>query len=73
MVETDRFLAKADSGKEYVVIQYQDYIDVSTHDNPNSKILSRIKRLETEDGLLVTYIDEKTFSIFDTGEIIRKV
>jgi hypothetical protein len=36
--EIGRFFAKTDSGKEYEIIQYQDYIDASTMDNPNAEV-----------------------------------
>ena len=73
MVVTDRFLVKTDAGKEYVIIQYQEYIDVSSHDDQNAKILGKLKTLLTEEGFTVTFIDDETFKILETNEIVRKV
>lgn len=70
--ETDRFIAKTFTGKEYVIIQYQEYIDVSSHDDQNGKILSPIKRLVTENGLTVSAIHDKIFKISKTNEIVYK-
>ncbi len=70
--ESDRFLAKTDNGKEYIIIQYQEYIDVSSHDNPNDEI-EGLKSLRTDDGLHVNVIDSKTFKVVETNELIRKV
>ena len=69
--ETDRFLTKTDTGKEYVIIQYQEYIDASTARDPNAEIPG-IKDLRTINGLHVNYIDSKTFKVVETNEIVRK-
>ena len=72
MEEVDRFLAKNEAGKEYTVILYQEYIDVSSHDFSNAEI-SGAKVLITDEGLAVSYINPTTFKIVDTGEIIWKI
>ena len=71
-VETDRFLAKADNGTEYTIVQYQEYISTSSFDNPNSEI-EGLKSLSTTTGLHVNYINPKTFKIVETNEIVKKV
>lgn len=70
--EIGRFFARTDSGKEYEVIQYQKYIDVSTGDSPGEE-MPGLKSMETTDSLHVNYIDSETFKIVETNEISRKV
>jgi len=71
-VETDRFLVKTDTGKEYTIVQYQEYILAASHDDPHAEI-EGLKRLYTSTGLDVEYIDSKTFKVGGTNEIVRKV
>jgi hypothetical protein len=35
-IETDRFLVKTDTGKEYTIVQYQEYIPAASHDDPHA-------------------------------------
>ena len=70
--EIGRFFAKTDSGKEYEVIQYQRYEDVTTMDSPEEEIPTT-KFMKTTNDLDVHYIDSETFEIVQTNEIIRKV
>ncbi len=71
-IETDHFLVKTDSGKEYTIVQYQEYIDAGSFDDQHAEIPS-LKSLFTTTGLHVNYIDSKTFKIVETNEIVRKV
>ena len=72
IAETDRFLAKTDTGKEYVIIEYQEYIDASSFQYSHAEIAG-VRSFRTSDGLHVNYIDPKTFTIVETNENIRKV
>ena len=71
-VETGRFLVKTDEGKEYIVIQYQEFIPTSSFDNPNAEV-EGLRRLATSTDLHVNYIDPNTFKVVETNEIVRKV
>ncbi|MCX6005643.1 MAG: hypothetical protein NTZ34_00030 [Chloroflexi bacterium] len=68
-VELDRFTVKTDEGKEYIIIQYQEYIQ----DRNSDAETVGLKRLATSEELHVHYIDPKTFKIFETGEIVRRI
>jgi len=70
--ETCRFLAKTDSGKEYTIVEYQEYVTSGSFDNPQSETAT-LKSFSTSTGLLVNRIDSKTFQIVETNEIVRKV
>ena len=70
--EVDRFKVKNESEKEYIIIKYQEYIKAGSGDQPNDEIPGR-KIFLTYDGALVNYINSKTFEIFATKEIVRKV
>ena len=37
-LETSRFTAKTDTGKEYIIVQYQEYISAATLNDPNAEI-----------------------------------
>jgi hypothetical protein len=70
--EVDRFIAKTDKGKEYTIIEYQQYKNTGTFDKPND-LTATTTRFATSTGLLVTRIDSKTFQIVVTNETVRKV
>lgn len=68
-VEINRFTASDDEGKEYTVIEYQEYIQDRNSDAESVGL----KRWTTTEELHLHFIDPQTFKIFDTGEIIRKI
>ena len=68
-VELHRFTARSDEGREYTIIEYQEYIQ----DRNSDAETVGLKRWTTSEELHLHYIDSKTFKIFETGEIIRKV
>jgi hypothetical protein len=70
-VEIDRFRVKTDAGKEYIVVQYQEYTLAPSFDNPDET--PGRKRIATSNGLLVYQIGRETFKIIQTNEIVRKV
>ena len=72
MKEIDRFQVISESGNEHTVIVYQEYIDVSTHDDPNASIPGS-KSGVTLEGYHVNFIDENTFKIVETDEIVRRI
>ena len=67
-----RFNARSETGKEYIVIRF-----VEVHENRDlSGKVSKIRglaRYALEDGSAVMLVDDKTFKIVQTEEIIRKV
>ncbi len=69
--EIENFIAKSDSGKQYRIFHYQEYIDASSADDPNATMPGR-KFLTTSDGGHVNYIDANTFKIVATDEIVTK-
>jgi len=71
-VETNRFLVKTDTGKEYALVEYQEYILAASFDDPHAE-MEGMKSLSTSTGLHVTHIDSKTFKIVETNEFVRKV
>ena len=71
-IEIDRFPVKTDNGKQYIIVQYQEYIPNGSFDNPQSETAA-LKSFFTSTGLLVNRIDSETFQIVETNEIVRKV
>ena len=47
--EVDRFPAKTDNGKEYIIVQYQEYVSNGSFDNPQSETAT-LTRFLTEVG-----------------------
>jgi hypothetical protein len=68
-VEIDRFTVKSDEGKEYTIIEYQEYIQ----DRNSDAEKEGLKRLTTSEEFHVHVIDNNTFKIFETGEIVSKI
>ena len=68
-VEINRFIVKNDEGKEYTIIEYQEYIQDRKTDAETVGLIRRT----TPEELHIHYIDPNTFKIFETGEIVRKV
>lgn len=71
-VEIARFKARSDEGKEYTIIEYQDYI----MDRNAAELTANItgfKRLTTQHGWHIHAIDGNTFKIYETGEVVKRV
>lgn len=71
LVEINRFKARSDSGSVYTVVEYQTIIHFEGLSSGGS--MKGTKSLVLSDGRHVNYIDENTFKIVATDEIIRKV
>ncbi len=63
-------LMRADDGTLYEVDEIQEYVDASSHSG--RAWIESMKRLELGDGRKVNYMDDDTFKIVATGEIIRR-
>lgn len=57
-VELGSFLVKTDSGKEYTMVEYA--------------VVTGMKRYTTSTGLFANRIDDETFELVQTGEVVRK-
>jgi hypothetical protein len=71
MTEIERFIAKTDKGKEYIIILYQEH--VHTEDFVGSQDIEGLTQYLTSTGKFVSRIDSETFQIVETNEIVRKV
>lgn len=70
--ETERFNALSDTGKMYTIVTYQEFLPTLNIRNPFDKIPGE-KIMETTESQAVKCIDETTFQIIATGEILHKV
>lgn len=61
---------RADDGTLYEVYEIQEYVDASSFDG--EAWVKGLKRLELDDGTHVNHIDDNTFKIVVTGEVIRR-
>ena len=69
MKEIERFKAKTNSGREYTIIEYQEYVD-----EPNSGYAKRPlgKTLLTSNGFHVKALDSSTYQIIETKDVVRR-
>jgi hypothetical protein len=72
MVETRRFRARKDDGEVVTVIEFQEQISFRPLNGPPSS-LPGAKVLTLPDGSHVNFIDENTFKIVQTGEVVRRL
>jgi hypothetical protein len=73
-IESRRFRARSDSGKEYVVIEYWEVISITPQLGFPSKKRTGRRWLRTLEGHPVNATDNpETFKIAGTDEIIRKI
>lgn len=67
-----RFNVRSDNGTIYNVIEYQEMVSFAHHQDANAE-KPGMKRLVTSDGSPVNFIDNETFMIASTGEIVRLI
>lgn len=70
--EIDRITAVSDSGRAYVVVVLQEFIERTPIGRPR-EWLPGIKSYELESGMPVNFVDDDTFRIVQTDEVIKKV
>lgn len=68
----EQFDTRAASGQVVRLYVYQQIIDAGTFQNPNATIPG-LKRIETEDGDGVNYVDPQTYLRVATGETLKRV
>lgn len=64
------FAVYAADGTKLRVITIQHMIDATSMDGPG--VVPGLRELRLEDGRAVNYLDENTFQIVATGEIVRR-
>ena len=70
--EINRYRCIGDSGREYTVIEHQNFTRFETLNNPPQEVPGT-KGWILSDGRDVNFIDDNTFQILDTDEFIRKI
>ncbi len=70
-VETDRFTLRTDGGKEYTLVEFQDFISTPPSFGPDGEIRG-LKRLMTTTGLTVSDYDPEKYKVIETNEFIRR-
>ena len=68
----DQFTVCTDSGKEYEIMEYQEWIDSSDSANPNEETPG-LCELVCSDGGHVNFLNEDTYLIVRTQEKARRV
>jgi len=68
--EITRYQCIGDSGREYTVIEYQNFMRPQS--GPAQDVLGT-KEWFLSDGRDVNFIDENTFQILRTDEFVRKI
>lgn len=67
IAEISRFKAESELGDVYTIIEYQTYLDAGREE------IKGLKELQTEDGQAVNMVDNNTFLIVVTGEILKRI
>jgi hypothetical protein len=70
--EIGRFEAEADDGQRFTIIEYQDYVDVGTVEDPPAIDPEAIE-LFTSDGERVMFKYDGTYEIVSSGLIIHRI
>jgi hypothetical protein len=70
--EIGRHDCRGDSGRQYTVVEYQNYRRFQPLNGPAQDVPGT-KELFLSDGRDVNFIDENTFQIVLTDEIVRKI
>jgi hypothetical protein len=70
--EIGRFKAKADDERIFTIIEYQDFTDAGTIDDPHATNPG-LKRLLTSDGERVNFQADGTFQIVSSGLILCRI
>lgn len=68
----ERFKAKGNSGSEYEVLVIQRLVRNSTLDGLDSS-LAGLPEAMLADGRRLNKIDDDTFKVVDTGEVVRRL
>ncbi|RWC61071.1 hypothetical protein [Mesorhizobium sp.] len=71
-VENERINARSDGGTTHIVIETQNIIETRMLDGSVSRTKG-LKSLRLQNGAAVNHIDDDTFKIVQTDEIIRRV
>ncbi|RUW92059.1 hypothetical protein [Mesorhizobium sp. M7A.F.Ca.US.010.02.1.1] len=69
--EVGRYRCRGSDGREYIVVEYQNM--VAFDGMSGRQYRPGTKELRLEHGGAVNFIDENTFQILSTDEIIQKV
>lgn len=57
--------------KEIVLVdEYQEFIETGDLSTPHKAWMPGLKRFELQDGGMVNYVDETTYKIVSSGELI---
>jgi hypothetical protein len=70
--EVGRFEAEADDGQRFIIIEYQEDVDVGTSEDPPDIDPESIE-LFTSDGERVIFKYEGTYEIVSSGLIVHRI
>lgn len=71
--ETERIKVATESGKQMTLVCFQNFHDATSIGDQAKRWVPGMKRLALSDGSPVNRIDDDTFSIVATDEIVRRV
>jgi hypothetical protein len=70
-IEIERFNVRAEDGQEYTIVVFQQFISAAHLTDPQAEIPGS-KRLVTNTGLPVSYVNAETFEIVGVGQVVRE-
>jgi len=68
----DQFVADDDNSNRYTILVFQEKIDARTKSNPYASPINGLKTAKTSEDLACKRIDDDTFSIIQSGVILRR-
>jgi hypothetical protein len=70
--EIQRFKARDQGGQGYEVVIYQEFLEHRSMDSEFSDWIPGLKSIELADGSPINFIDQDSFLIVATGQVIRR-
>lgn len=70
--EVNRYRCRGEDGSEYTVIERQTFTNFRPMSGPSQNVGGALDWI-LSDGRDVNFVDDDTFQILDTDEVIRKI
>jgi hypothetical protein len=71
--EIERFEAQTENGTVLTVVIFQEFVDATAMGDTAQRWIPGMKRIELDDGSPLNFIDNKTFRLVLTDQIVRRI
>lgn len=69
----EEFWAESESGGKYLLSVYAKMVDQRNKDYPTAPPREGLKYVKTREGLHCNRIDDNTFQVVETGDVVRRL